>query len=159
MAAQNPCVVMIIADESQQQWLYALLSHYYRVLTTLPADGDIQHADLYLFDEPSLNAHQAWLSAWRKPLQPDSPSVLLLSDNQQALLAAEFEHLVDEVLPVEIEAEQLREHINQWLHLRESVLVWQRASNSRQTLNQPLVHPASGLNCRRCSSYVLVHDL
>ena len=86
MAVENPCVVMIIADESQQQWLYALLSHYYRVLTTLPADGDIQHAGLYLFDEPSLNDHQAWLSAWRKPLQPDSPSVLLLSDNQQALL-------------------------------------------------------------------------
>ena len=153
MAAQNPCVVMIIADESQQQWLYALLSHYYRVLNSLPADGDIQHADLYLFDESSLNAHQAWLSAWRKPLQPDSPSVLLLSDNQQALLAAEFEHLVDEVLPAEIEAEQLREHINQWLHLRESVLVWQRASNSHQTLDKPLVHPASGLNCPLPQAY------
>nr|WP_321241894.1 EAL domain-containing protein [uncultured Tolumonas sp.] len=153
MAIENPCVVMIIADESQQQWLYALLSHYYRVLTTLPADGDIQHADLYVFDESSLNAHQAWLSAWRKPLQPDSPSVLLLSDNQQATLAVEFETLVDEVLPAEIEAEQLREHINQWLQLRASVLVWQRASNSRQTLNKPLVHPASGLNCPLPQAY------
>ena len=52
-----------------------------------------------------------------------------------------------EVLPVEIDAEHLREHINQWLQLRESVLIWQRASNSHQNLDQPLVHPAPGLNC------------
>jgi hypothetical protein len=74
MVVENPCVVMIIADESQRQWLYALLSRYYRVLTALPADGDIQHAGLYLFDEIALVDHQAWLSVWRQSVQPDSPS-------------------------------------------------------------------------------------
>ena len=147
MVVENPCVVMIIADESQRQWLYALLSRYYRVLTALPADGDIQHAGLYLFDEIALVDHQAWLSVWRQSVQPDSPSVLLLSDSPQEPLPAEFTPLVDEVLPVEIDAEHLREHINQWLQLRESVLIWQRASNSHQNLDQPLVHPAPGLNC------------
>ena len=113
MVVENPCVVMIIADESQRQWLYALLSRYYRVLTALPADGDIQHAGLYLFDEIALVDHQAWLSVWRQSVQPDSPSVLLLSDSPQEPLPAEFTPLVDEVLPVEIDAEHLREHINQ----------------------------------------------
>lgn len=146
MAVENPCVVMMIADESQQQWLYALLSRYYHVLTSLPDDGDIQRADLYLLDEGALAEHQAWLNVWRQPVQPDSPSVLLFSNNTQLKLAAEFESLIDEVLPADIDAEQLREHINQWLHLRESVQIWQRASISHQTLQQPLIHPAPGLN-------------
>ena len=79
MAVENPCVVMIIADESQRQLVIRVTESYYRLLTALPADGDIQHADLYLFDEIALVDHQAWLSVLAAiSYKPDSPSVLLL---------------------------------------------------------------------------------
>jgi diguanylate cyclase (GGDEF)-like protein/PAS domain S-box-containing protein len=144
MAAENLCVVLIVANSAQQQWLYALLSHDYRVLTAIPADGNSQLADLYLFDETALVANQAWLKQWRNPIQSDSPSVLVLHDSA---LAPSFTALVDEVLPADIDAEALREHLNQWLHLRESVLIWQRASNSHQNLHHSMAHPSPGLNC------------
>jgi diguanylate cyclase (GGDEF)-like protein/PAS domain S-box-containing protein len=147
MAVKNPCVVMIIADESQQQWLYVLLSRYYCVVTSLPDDGDIQQADVYLFDDTTLAAHQAWLSNWRQPMQPDSPFVLLLNHTHSPALPADLSTLVDEVLSTDLDAEQLRLHINQWLRLRESIRSWEGAANSHQVLTRPLMHPTQGLNC------------
>lgn len=143
MVAENLCIVMVVADEAQRQWLYALLSRYYRVLTAIP-DGDIQQADLYLFDSAGLQTQQAWLDLWRHAVQPDSPSVLLLSDTPLSPQQAAW---VDAIFPVDIDADHLKEHINQWLQLRQSALVWQHASHSRQNLNRVLVHPTPGLNC------------
>lgn len=41
----NPDAVIIIADSSRQQWLYALLSRYYHVHTVLPSDDEHQNID------------------------------------------------------------------------------------------------------------------
>ncbi|WP_024872585.1 EAL domain-containing protein [Tolumonas lignilytica] len=146
MAADNPEVVIIIADISRQQWLYALLSRYYHVRTKLPDDDAVRKIALYLFDEPALQLHLPWLEQWRRSIQPDSPSVLLLSDTNQTSLSEELQGLVDEVLPADMEAEHLREHINQWLRLRDSVQIWMKASSSKQILAEPLSHPTSVLN-------------
>jgi diguanylate cyclase (GGDEF)-like protein/PAS domain S-box-containing protein len=144
---KNACVTLIISDESQQQWLYALLSRYYHVETTLSDDGNIQQADVYLFDNTTLAAHLAWLTPWRQPVQPDSPFILLLNNNPISVLSEDVTTLVDEVLSNELDAEQLRLRITQWLQLRESVRVWQRAANSRQSANRPIMHPTQALNC------------
>ena len=117
----NPDAVIIIADSSRQQWLYALLGRYYRVHTVLPSDDEQQNIDLYFFDEVTLEENRKWLEEWRKNVQPDSPPVLLLCDRNHPEIPAEQRKLVDEILPADIEAEQLREHINQWLRLRDSV--------------------------------------
>ncbi len=142
----NPDAVIIIADSSRQQWLYALLSRYYHVHTVLPSDDDHQNIDLYFFDEVTLEENRKWLEEWRKNVQPDSPPVLLLCDRNHPEIPAEQRKLVDEILPADIEAEQLREHINQWLRLRDSVQVWLKASNTHQVIREPLSHPSSALN-------------
>ena len=104
----NPDAVIIIADSSRQQWLYALLSRYYHVHTVLPSDDDHQNIDLYFFDEVTLEENRKWLEEWRKNVQPDSPPVLLLCDRNHPEIPAEQRKLVDEILPADIEAEQLR---------------------------------------------------
>ena len=78
----NPDAVIIIADSSRQQWLYALLGRYYRVHTVLPSDDEQQNIDLYFFDEVTLEENRKWLEEWRKNVQPDSPPVLLLCDRK-----------------------------------------------------------------------------
>lgn len=147
MGADSQNVCMVIADPLRQQWLYALLSRYYQVQTGLPAHDAQTDIDLYLFDEPALSQELARVQGWRDNIQPDSPSVLLICDKNKESVPAQLQGLVDEIMPADSDGERMREHINQWLHLRSSALSWVQSSQSKTKKVTVNGHPTTGLQC------------
>ena len=119
-------VVLLIAEQHREQWLHGVLSHCCKISLQLPELNRSNQPVMYLVDDTSYTKHQTWFENLRLDISPESPALLRLSDQNEAVLLQSC----DEVIHLDSDAEHVRERIEYWIQLRDSLQVWWLASSA-----------------------------